>query len=120
MMIDKHGQPTEEETNNMAGALLLKTPQFIMALIAVGGLIAAYFITISDFKIKDIELQHRVAYLEQRVLIIENNITGLTNRVTKYHSTDIDQSERDALKIELDELKEVLQKTKEILRTQRK
>ena len=66
IMDHKH---TNEEYE--VGGLLDKVPHLITALIAVGGLVAAYFMTIGDFKVKDMELQQRVTYIETKVNHLE-------------------------------------------------
>jgi conjugal transfer/entry exclusion protein len=120
---------SENDEERMAAGLLVKAPHFVTAIIAVGGLIAAYFVTISEFKMKDVELQQKVVYLEQRVEHIENNITSIENKYEKYlhdkPSTSPNDSgilieERETLKNELQNIRDVLNKTRQLLQQQQR
>jgi hypothetical protein len=92
------------------GGLMDKAPHLITALIAVGGLIAAYFMTIGDFKMKDLELSQRVTYLEQKVNHIEETMEVIKGKLdTRFPLVDAD---RENLHKELEGLKEVLQQMK--------
>lgn len=105
----------KKDTNedNEVGELISKVPPFITAIIAVGGLIAAYFMTIGEFKVKDMELQQRMMYLEQKVEQIKSSLDTVQNRLEqRFPSID---AERQQLKSEIDNLKEVLQQTRQII-----
>jgi hypothetical protein len=68
---------SDNDTNdfeNAVGAAVTRVPPIITAIIAVGGLVAAYFMTIGEFKVKDMELQQKVMYLEQKVDHIEETM----------------------------------------------
>lgn len=106
------GKNTDDD-DNVVGGIVEKVPNFITAIIAIGGLIAAYFMTVGDFKIKDMELQQRVGYLEQKVDRIESNITNMQNKLEqRIPSVD---AERQQLKAEVENVKEVLRQTRQLL-----
>ena len=68
------------------GGLIEKMPHLITALIAVGGLVATYFMTIGDFKMKDAEISQRVTYLESKVDHIQSNIEEMKkNLISNLH-----------------------------------
>ena len=52
-MVTKH---TNDDDDDEVGGLMENLPHLITAIIAIGGLIAAYFMTIGDFKMEDLEL----------------------------------------------------------------
>ena len=101
------GKNTDDD-DNVVGGIVEKVPNFITAIIAIGGLIAAYFMTVGDFKIKDMELQQRVGYLEQKVDRIESNITNMQNKLEqRIPSVD---AERQQLKAEVENVKPLFKK----------
>ena len=106
----------EHNTNddNDVGGLMDKAPHLITALIAVGGLIAAYFMTIGDFKMKDLELQQRVTYLEQKVNHIEETTEAIKEKLES--RIPVVDGDRQDLRKEIDGLKEVLQQIKPLLK----
>lgn len=105
---------TNEENDEEVGGILEKVPHFITALIAVGGLIATYFMTIGDFKMKDMELSQRVVYLEQKVEHIEQSVDTIKGKLdSRFPLVDAD---RQNLRKEIDDLREVLQQMKPYLK----
>lgn len=110
-MVTKH---TNDDDENEVGAVIEKVPQFITAIIAVGGLIAAYFMTIGDFKMKDLELQQRVTYLEQKVEHIEETTEAIKTKLES--RVPIVDNDRQDLRKEIENLKEVLQQMKPYLK----
>jgi hypothetical protein len=108
---------TNRNTNDFdheVGAFAInKVPHLVTTIIAVGGLVAAYFMTVGDFKVKDMELSQRVQYLEQKVDNIEESLHNLeTNLSRRVVSVD---AEREQFKAELENLKDVLKQTREVL-----
>ena len=74
---------SDNDTNdldNVVGAAVTRLPPMITAILAVGGLVAAYFMTIGEFKVKDMEIQQRVIYLEQKVDHIEETMDSKIGR----------------------------------------
>lgn len=109
-MIHKH---TNDEDNEVGG-LLDKVPSFITAIIAVGGLIAAYFMTVGDFRIKDMELQQRMSYIEQKVERIEQSVVTINGKLDS--RIPLMDTDRQSLRKEIDDLKDVLQQMKPYLK----
>lgn len=108
---------TNDDDDNEVGGIIEKVPQFVTAIIAVGGLVAAYFMTIGDFKIKDIELQQRVSYLEQKVDHVEQSLDVIKGKLdSRFPLVDAD---RQNLRKEIDELREVLSQMKPYLQPKR-
>ncbi len=105
---------TNDDDNDGVGAIFEKVPHFITAIIAVGGLIAAYFMTIGDFKMKDLELQQRVSYLEQKVERIQETTEAIKSKLEA--RVPVVDSDRQDLRREIDNLKEVLQQVRPLLR----
>lgn len=105
---------TNDDDNDGVGAIFEKVPHFITAIIAVGGLIAAYFMTIGDFKMKDLELQQRVAYLEQKVERIQETTEAIKSKLEA--RVPVVDSDRQDLRREIDNLKEVLQQVRPLLK----
>lgn len=102
------------DDNDEVGGLMDKAPHLVTALIAVGGLIAAYFMTIGDFKMKDLELSQRVTYLEQKVNHIEETMEVIKGKLdSRFPLVDAD---RENLHRELEGLKEVLQQMRPYLK----
>lgn len=105
---------TNDDENEDVGAVMEKVPHFITAIIAIGGLIAAYFMTIGDFKIKDMELQQRVGYLEQKVERIEETTNAIKTKLES--RVPVMDTDRQDLRREIENLKEVLQQMKPYLK----
>ena len=102
------------DDDDAVGGLMEKVPHFITALIAVGGLIAAYFMTIGDFKMKDLELNQRVVYLEQKVNHIEETMDTIKTKL-EARIPVVDEDRQD-LRKEIDNLREVLQQMRPYLK----
>ena len=109
-MVNKN---TNEDDDDVGG-IMDKAPHLITALIAVGGLIATYFMTIGDFKMKDMELQQRVIYLEQKVNHIEESVEVIKGKL-EARIPLVDQ-DRQELHKEIEGLKDVLSQMKPYLR----
>ena len=105
---------TNDDDENEVGAVVDKIPHLITALIAIGGLIAAYFMTIGDFKMKDMELSQRVSFLEQKVERIEKTTDAIKNKLDARFPV-VDEDRQD-LRREIDNLKEVIIQMKPLLR----
>ena len=108
---------SDKDTNNFenaVGAAVTRVPPIITAIIAVGGLVAAYFMTIGEFKVKDMELQQKVMYLEQKVEHIEETMDTIKSKLeTRIPVVD---SDRQDLRREIDSLKQVIQEMKPLLK----
>lgn len=102
------------DDDDAVGGLVEKVPHFITAIIAVGGLIAAYFMTIGDFKMKDLELNQRVVYLEQKVNHIEETMDTIKTKL-EARIPVVDEDRQD-LRKEIDNLREVLQQMRPYLK----
>ena len=102
------------EDDNDVGGLMDKVPHLITAIIAVGGLIATYFMTIGDFKMKDLELSQKVVYLEQKVNHIEETVDAIKSKLDG--RVPVVDGDRQDLRREIDNLKEVLQQMKPYLK----
>lgn len=103
----------DENEEDGVGGVISKVPQFITAIIAIGGLIATYFMTIGDFRMKDMELQQRMTYLEQKVEHIEQSVDVIKGKLdARFPVVDAD---RQNLKREIDDLREVLSQMKPYL-----
>lgn len=108
---------SEHDTNdfeNAVGATVMKLPPVITTIIAVGGLVAAYFMTIGDFKVKDMELQQRVLYLEQKVTHVEETMDDIKAKLDSRHP--LVDADRQDLRKEIDNLKELMQQMKPLLK----
>ena len=105
---------TDDNENDGVGAIVEKVPHFITAIIAVGGLIAAYFMTIGDFKMKDLELTQKVIYLEQKVSHIEETVDSIKSKLDS--RIPVVDNDRQDLRKELDSLKEILQQMRPYLK----
>lgn len=110
-MADKN---TNDFDNEVGGFAITRVPHLISALIAVGGLVAAYFMTVSEFKVKDMELQQRVLYLEQKVDHIEESVDAIKGKLDA--RIPVADDDRQSLRKEIDGLKEVLQQMKPYLK----
>ena len=106
----------EHNTNDDddVGGLMEKAPHLITAIVAVGGLIAAYFMTIGDMKVKDMELQQRVTYIEQKVNHIEETMDTIKTKLEA--RIPVVDDDRQSLRKEIEGLKEVLQQMKPLLK----
>mgnify|MGYP003351430528 CR=1 FL=1 len=105
---------SSNDDDKLVGGFIEKVPQFVTAIIAVGGLVAAYFMTVGDFKIKDMELQQRVTYLEQKVDHIEESVDTIKNKL-EARIPVVDEDRQD-LRKEIDSLKQVIQEMKPLLK----
>ena len=105
---------TNDDNDDVVGGLLDKAPHFITALIAVGGLIAAYFMTIGDFRMKDLELQQRVTYIEQKVNHIEETMETIKSKL-EARVPVVDQDRQD-LRKEIEGLKDVISQMRPLLK----
>ena len=103
-----------DDDENGVGAVIDKVPHLITTVIAIGGLVAAYFMTIGDFKLKDMELQQRVVYLEQKVDNIEKTTQAIKDKLEA--RVPVVDEDRQNLRREIDNLKEILQQMKPYLR----
>jgi hypothetical protein len=102
------------DDDDEVGGLVEKVPHFITAVIAIGGLIAAYFMTIGDFKLKDMELQQKVSYLEQKVNHIEETVDTIKSKLEA--RVPVVDADRQDLRKEIDNLREVLQQMRPYLK----
>ena len=109
---------SDKDTNDLSdevGEIVTRNvPQFITAILAICGIIGAYFMTIGDMKVKDMELQQRVIYLEQKVDHIEESVDTIKNKL-EARIPVVDEDRQD-LRKEIDSLKEVLQQMKPYLK----
>ena len=109
---------SDKDTNDLSdevGEIVTRNvPQFITAILGICGIIAAYFMTIGDMKVKDMELQQRVTYLEQKVDHIEESVDTIKNKL-EARIPVVDEDRQD-LRKEMDSLKEVLQQMKPYLK----
>ena len=102
------------DDDNEVGEVVAHLPHIVTVIIAIGGLIGAYFMTIGDFKMKDAELTQRVVYLEQKVNHIEESVDSIKSKLeARIPVVDNDRSE---LRKEMDSLKEILQQMKPYLK----
>ena len=74
-------------------------PPIITVVIAVGAVLASFYTSMSDLKVRDMEIGSKVQYLEQRIEKIEENMSYRVNE---------GQNDRRDLRNELDSLKELL------------
>jgi hypothetical protein len=88
------------------GEVVTRMPPVITAIVAVGGLVAAYFMTIGEFKVKDMELQQRVSYIETKVNYLEETMDEIKMKL----------EDRTDLRKEIDSLKEVITQMKPLLK----
>ena len=107
-------QRNTNDDDNEVGGIVEKVPHFITAVIAIGGLIAAYFMTIGDFKIKDMELQQKVMYLETKVNRIEETVDSIKSKLDA--RIPVVDSDRQDLRKEIDSLREVIQQMRPYLK----
>lgn len=108
---------SDNDTNdfeNAVGAAVTKMPPVITAILAVGGLVAAYFMTIGEFKVKDMELQQKVIYLEQKVDHIEETMDTIKYKLEA--RIPVVDGDRQDLRKEIDSLKQVIQDMKPLLK----
>ena len=110
-MVDKN---TNDFDNAVGGFTINKVPHLVSAFLGVGGLVAAYFMTVSDFKVKDMELQQRVTYMEQKVDNIEETVQTIKNKLDS--RIPLIDEDRQNLRREIDSLREILQQVKPYLK----
>ena len=110
-MADKN---TNEFENAVGGFAIARVPHLVSALLGVGGLVAAYFMTVSEFKVKDMELQQRVTHMEQKVDRIEQTVDTIKNKLES--RIPVVDEDRQTLRQEIDGLKEILQQVKPYLK----
>ena len=109
-MSDKSTNDSDDDV----GEVVAHLPHIVTVIIAIGGLIGAYFMTIGDFKMKDAELTQRVVYLEQKVTHVEETLDSIKSKLeARIPVVDNDRSD---LRKEIDSLKEVLQQMKPLLK----
>ena len=109
-MSDKNTNDSDDDV----GEVVAHLPHIVTVIIAIGGLIGAYFMTIGDFKMKDAELTQRVVYLESKVNHIEETVDSIKSKLdARIPVVDNDRSD---LRKEIDSLKEVLQQMKPYLK----
>lgn len=102
------------DDDNEVGEVVAHLPHIVTVIIAIGGLIGAYFMTIGDFKLKDAELTQRVVYIEQKVSRIEESVDSIKSKLEA--RVPVVDADRQDLRKEIDSLKEVLQQMKPFLR----
>lgn len=108
---------SDKNTNDFehgVGEAVTRLPPVITAILAVGGLVAAYFMTIGEFKVKDMELQQKVLYLEQKVDHIEETMDTIKLKLDA--RIPVVDGERQDLRKEIESLKEVIQQMKPLLK----
>lgn len=108
---------SDNDTNDFehdVGAAVTRLPPVITVIIAVGGLVAAYFMTIGEFKVKDMEIQQRVIYLEQKVDHIEVTMDSIKTKLDA--RIPVVDEDRQDLRKEIDNLKEVIQQMRPLLK----
>lgn len=110
-MADKN---TNDFDNEVGGFAINKVPHLVSAIIAVGGLVAAYFMTVGEFKVKDAELTQKVMYLEQKVDRIEESVDSIKLKLDS--RIPVVDNDRIELRKEIDSLKEVLQQMRPYLK----
>ena len=96
------------------GGLIEKMPHLITALIAVGGLVATYFMTIGEFKVQDMELAQRVQYIEQKVNHLEETMDDIKTKLDA--RIPVVDNDRQDLRKEIESLKEVITQMKPLLK----
>lgn len=108
---------SDKDTNdhdNDVGEVVEHLPHIVTVIIAIGGLVGAYFMTIGDFKLKDAELTQRVVYLEQKVNHIDEAVEVIKNKLEA--RVPVVDADRQDLRKEMDSLKEILQQMKPYLK----
>ena len=109
-MSDNH----DDDFENGVGEVVTRLPPLVTAIVALCGLVAAYFMTIGDFKVKDMELSQRVLYIEQKVSHLEETMDDIKAKLdTRIPVVDNDRQD---LRREIESLKEVIQQMKPLLR----
>ena len=96
------------------GEVVTRMPPVITAIVAVGGLVAAYFMTIGDFKVKDMELQQKVSYIETKVNHLEETMDEIKMKLE--HRIPVVDEDRQDLRKEIESLKEVITQMKPLLK----
>ena len=102
------------DSDNDVGEVVERLPHIVTTIIAIGGLIAAYFMTVGDFKLKDAELSQRVTYIEQKVNRIEETMDTIKNKLDS--RIPVVDGDRQDLRKEIDSLKEVILQMKPLLK----
>ena len=103
------------DLNDAVGEIVTRNvPQFITALLAICGIIAAYFMTIGDMKVKDMELQQRVTYLEQKVDHIETTMDAIKSKLDA--RIPVVDEDRQDLHQEIESLRQVIEQMRPILK----
>ena len=108
---------SDKDTNDFeheVGEIVTRMPPVITAILAVGGLVAAYFMTIGDFKVKDMELQQRVQYIENKVNHLEETMDEIKMKLE--HRIPVVDEDRQDLRKEIESLKEVIQQMRPLLK----
>lgn len=108
---------SDNDTNDLedvVGAAVTRLPPLVTALVAVGGLVAAYFMTIGEFRVKDMELQQKILYLEQKVDHIEETMDNIKSKLES--RIPVVDTDRQDLRKEIDSLKEVILQMKPLLK----
>ena len=108
---------SDKDTNDFeheVGEIVTRMPPIITAIVALCGLIAAYFMTIGEFKVKDMELSQRVQYIETKVNHLEETMDDIKMKLERRIPV-VDQ-DRDDLHREIEGLKEVIQQMRPLLK----
>ena len=113
MLLSMSDKNTNDSDNDV-GEVVEKLPHIVTTIIAIGGLIAAYFMTVGDFKLKDAELTQRVTYIAQKVNRIEETMDTIKNKLDS--RIPVVDGDRQDLRKEIDSLKEVILQMKPLLK----
>mgnify|MGYP003340986068 FL=1 len=109
---------SDNDTNDFSdevGEIVTKNvPQFVTAMLAICGIIGAYFMTIGDMKVKDMELQQRVTYLEQKVDHIETTMDAIKSKLDA--RIPVVDGDRQDLHQEIESLRQVIEQMRPYLR----
>ena len=120
-MVPKHDEDDTEE--KVVDTIVSRLPHIITATVAIGGLIAAYFMTIGEFRIKDLELQHKIEVLDTRIDIMSKQLTRVQTSIEEHSETSIPfrdyTEEKKQLNEEIKILKDLLLQTKNLLKAQK-
>jgi uncharacterized coiled-coil protein SlyX len=114
MLIAMSDKDTNDLSDEVGEIVTRNIPQFITVIIAICGIIAAYFMTLGDMKVKDMELQQRVSYLEQKVDHIQTTMDNIKEKLDDRIPV-VDQDREDLHK-EIEGLKDVLSQMKPYLK----
>ena len=108
---------SDNNTNDFehgVGEAVTRLPPLVTAILAVGGLVAAYFMTIGEFKVKDMELSQRVQYIEQKVNHLEETMDDIKTKLDA--RIPVVDNDRQDLRKEIESLKEVITQMKPLLK----